>query len=472
MAGPLPASGAPACPATTAAPGETRTCSSVTPTCPPSPESWAPASSPPTPLRPGPRSWPPSWRARGSGSGDVYNFAEEDFFTWPLHPLIARESTSLLPRSGRRPGRVGPQGARCGARGLAPTPSWTAKTPRTRPSAPPTLAEAILSGGLRLEESPAARVLDAACHSGSPDRRRGPSPEGSQAGHGAGRVRHPDPAHLRRGGRGRAPGAGRGRAAGIPARPGRLGAPAPSAGAGPRVPGRPPGPSQGIGRQSNHGTPRAGVPGGRRVPAARQRRRRPGATWTGSSTAWASTSTAPRSAPRGRARRRLSTPVMGPLYAYLTSPKRTGLRTLPGLDPRDAQVMCETARQIITQGLRGEGVLWSYLVKNAAAPVHLARRKFDLVLGRTPPGPRRGPFPGPGGRPVPAGGGEGGRRPWTLGPYGHRRPPIGPGARPDQGRRPHPRPAPLAAGGGRGVSRPATHTPTTRRSGHLPEVLV
>ena len=66
--------------------------------------------------------------------------------------------------------------------------------------------------------------------------------------------------------------------------------------------------------------------------------------------------------------------VMGPLYAYLTSPKRAGLTTLPGLDPRDAQVMCGTARRIITLGLRGEGVLWSYLVKNAAAPVHLARR--------------------------------------------------------------------------------------------------
>ena len=78
--------------------------------------------------------------------------------------------------------------------------------------------------------------------------------------------------------------------------------------------------------------------------------------------------------------------VMGPLYAYLTSPKRSGLRMLPGLDAHDAQVLSDTARRIIALGLRGEGMLWLYLVKNAAAPVHLTQRRFDLVVGRTPPG--------------------------------------------------------------------------------------
>ena len=78
--------------------------------------------------------------------------------------------------------------------------------------------------------------------------------------------------------------------------------------------------------------------------------------------------------------------VMGPLYAYLTSPKRSGLRPLAGLDAHDAQVLSETARRIIALGLRGEGMLWLYLVKNAAAPVHLTQRRFDLVVGRTPPG--------------------------------------------------------------------------------------
>ena len=133
-------------------------------------------------------------------------------------------------------------------------------------------------------------------------------------------------------------------------------------------------------------TSRAGFPGGprdSRCPTALPPTR---CTWTGSSTAWASTSTGPSSAPRRQGEAEAVDAVMGPLYAYLTSPKRAGLTTLPGLDPRDAQVMCETARRIITLGLRGEGVLWSYLVKNAAAPVHLARRKFDVLLGRTPPG--------------------------------------------------------------------------------------
>ena len=80
------------------------------------------------------------------------------------------------------------------------------------------------------------------------------------------------------------------------------------------------------------------------------------------------------------------TAVMGPLYAYVTSPKRSGLMPLPGLDAPDAQVMCETGRRIIALGLRGEGILWLYLIKNAAAPVHLTQQKFDLVVGRTPPG--------------------------------------------------------------------------------------
>ena len=78
--------------------------------------------------------------------------------------------------------------------------------------------------------------------------------------------------------------------------------------------------------------------------------------------------------------------VMGPLYAYATSPKRSGLRPLPPLAPQAAQVFCDTARRLIAMALGGGDTLWLHTLKNAAAPVHLVRDKFDLVVGRNGPG--------------------------------------------------------------------------------------
>ena len=76
--------------------------------------------------------------------------------------------------------------------------------------------------------------------------------------------------------------------------------------------------------------------------------------------------------------------VIGSLYSYLTSPKRAGLRELPPLSPSDAGVLCRTARTLIKLVLDGKGTLWLHILKNEPAPFYLGRRKFDLVVG-TPP---------------------------------------------------------------------------------------
>ena len=76
--------------------------------------------------------------------------------------------------------------------------------------------------------------------------------------------------------------------------------------------------------------------------------------------------------------------VIGALYAYLTSPKRAGLRVLPPLSPPDAEVLCRTARTLIKLALEGKGALWLHILKNDPAPFYLSRRKFDLVVGAPP----------------------------------------------------------------------------------------
>ncbi len=76
--------------------------------------------------------------------------------------------------------------------------------------------------------------------------------------------------------------------------------------------------------------------------------------------------------------------VIGSLYSYLTSPKRAGLRELPPLSPSDAGVLCRTARTLIKLVLDGKGTLWLHILKNDPAPFYLSRRKFDLVVGNPP----------------------------------------------------------------------------------------
>ena len=73
--------------------------------------------------------------------------------------------------------------------------------------------------------------------------------------------------------------------------------------------------------------------------------------------------------------------VMGSIHAYLTSPKRSGLRQLPPLSPFAAEVMCRTARTLIRLALEGTDGVWLHVLKNAPAPVYLSRHKFDLVVG-------------------------------------------------------------------------------------------
>ena len=76
--------------------------------------------------------------------------------------------------------------------------------------------------------------------------------------------------------------------------------------------------------------------------------------------------------------------VIGSLYSYLTSPKRAGLRELPPLSSFDAGVLCQTARSLIKLVLEGKDTLWLHILKNEPATIYLSRRKFDLVVGCPP----------------------------------------------------------------------------------------
>ena len=76
--------------------------------------------------------------------------------------------------------------------------------------------------------------------------------------------------------------------------------------------------------------------------------------------------------------------VISSLYSYLTSPKRAGLRELPPLSSAAAEALCQTARTLIKLVLDGKDTLWLHILKNAPAPIYLSRRKFDLVVGNPP----------------------------------------------------------------------------------------
>ena len=73
--------------------------------------------------------------------------------------------------------------------------------------------------------------------------------------------------------------------------------------------------------------------------------------------------------------------VINSLHAYLTSPKRAGLRDLPPMPSAASEVLCGTARTLIQLVLAGKGTVWLNILKNVAAPVYLSRRRFDLVVG-------------------------------------------------------------------------------------------
>ena len=72
--------------------------------------------------------------------------------------------------------------------------------------------------------------------------------------------------------------------------------------------------------------------------------------------------------------------VLNAYYNYLTSPKSRTPIPEP-LTPAAADVMIETARNLVQGYLHGEGHVRLFIVKNAPAPVFLARRKFDLLVG-------------------------------------------------------------------------------------------
>ena len=71
--------------------------------------------------------------------------------------------------------------------------------------------------------------------------------------------------------------------------------------------------------------------------------------------------------------------VLNAWYNYLTSPKARTPIPDP-LTPRDADVMVEAARTLITQYISGSGPGPLHLVRNAPAPLMASRRSFDVLL--------------------------------------------------------------------------------------------
>ena len=76
--------------------------------------------------------------------------------------------------------------------------------------------------------------------------------------------------------------------------------------------------------------------------------------------------------------------VIGSWYAYLRSPKKAGGVQLQPLSQFAADVMCNTARILIRLHLEGKDTVWVHIVKNSLASTYLSRRKFDYVVGNPP----------------------------------------------------------------------------------------
>ena len=77
---------------------------------------------------------------------------------------------------------------------------------------------------------------------------------------------------------------------------------------------------------------------------------------------------------------RATNEVISSLYSYLTSPKRGSLRQLPPLSPFAADVLCRTTGTLIRLTLQGKDTVWLHILSNAPAPLFFSRRKFDLVV--------------------------------------------------------------------------------------------
>ena len=71
--------------------------------------------------------------------------------------------------------------------------------------------------------------------------------------------------------------------------------------------------------------------------------------------------------------------VLNAWYNYLTSPKTRTPIPEP-LSPRAADVMVEAGRKLIVGYINGSGQGPLHLVRNAPAPLFVARRRFDLIL--------------------------------------------------------------------------------------------
>ena len=73
--------------------------------------------------------------------------------------------------------------------------------------------------------------------------------------------------------------------------------------------------------------------------------------------------------------------VLVALYNYLAAPKpRTPIPD--PLSPFATEVMIDTAETLIRLYLKQPTTVWLHILKNAPAPVHLAQRKFDMVVSR------------------------------------------------------------------------------------------
>lgn len=73
--------------------------------------------------------------------------------------------------------------------------------------------------------------------------------------------------------------------------------------------------------------------------------------------------------------------VLAAFHNYLTAPKPRTPIPQP-LSPFAAGVMVNTAEALIRLYLGQPTSVWLHILKNAPAPVHMARRKFDLVVGK------------------------------------------------------------------------------------------
>ena len=73
--------------------------------------------------------------------------------------------------------------------------------------------------------------------------------------------------------------------------------------------------------------------------------------------------------------------VLTAFHNYLAAPKPKTPIPDP-LSPFAAQVMVDTTEAFIRPYLDCPTTVWLHILKNAPAPVHMAQRKFDLVVDR------------------------------------------------------------------------------------------